>query len=185
MSKRDLIFTNACELGFAGTVQIEKVYTSDPKQAISKKFTLLTQNRQFRKSLHFWPKTSNFEKVYTSDPKHAISKKFTLLARKCPNRQSSHFWPQTLQNHQKYFFKIINTYFRIINMFHVSFFIFYNYHIWHIVHILYFSYFYHFHIFIIFYIFHILVRVTLAIICFSYFIFFAHRGKPWHTQLTW
>ena len=48
MSKRDLIFKNACELGFAGTVQIEKVYTSDPKQAISKKFTLLTQNRQFR-----------------------------------------------------------------------------------------------------------------------------------------
>ena len=95
---------------------------------------------QFRKSLHFWPKTVNFEKVYTSDPKQAISKKFTLLARKCPNRQSSHFWPQTLQNHQKYFLKIINTYFRIIK--HVScfifhFFIFYNYHIWHSVHIIY------------------------------------------------
>ena len=133
MSKRDLIFKNACELGFAGTVQIEKVYTSDPKQAISKKFTLLTQNSQFRKSLHFWPKTVNFEKVYTSDPKHAISKKFTLLARKCPNRQSSHFWPQTLQNHQKYFLKIINTYFRIIkhvSCFIFSFFIFYNYHIY-------------------------------------------------------
>ena len=61
------------------TCNFEKVYTSDPKQAISKKFTLLTQNSQFRKSLHFWPKTVNFEKVYTSDPKHAISKKFTLL----------------------------------------------------------------------------------------------------------
>ena len=51
------------------TCNFEKVYTSDPKQSISKKFTLLTQNMQFRKSLHFWLENAQIDKVHTSDPK--------------------------------------------------------------------------------------------------------------------